>query len=107
MNADKPEVSGQPVETAMMIVAADEGKDIRALMDLRIATCCHDCGARLLADSFTITALARIPEHRGKVVRFLCVRCLLKRKPAQATVLVDGLRLTAIRTAIEGKGHAE
>lgn len=60
---------------SVVIVAAVIGEEQQEFMEARVETACHDCDARLYADSRTIRVAAGLPSRRGRPITFLCLNC--------------------------------
>lgn len=58
-----------------MIIAANEGEEITEHMEAKFPAVCRDCGAKLMADTFTVrVAIFRAMQLRRRV-KFFCLAC--------------------------------
>jgi hypothetical protein len=60
---------------AVMIVAADAGKENRAKMQGVHKCRCRDCSQELHADTKTLQTAEQVPERRDRPVLFFCWEC--------------------------------
>ena len=60
---------------AIMIVASLAGEERRERMESAVPATCRDCGAALMADSFTIRKAENLPSRFDRPIKFFCTIC--------------------------------
>lgn len=74
---------------AIMIVAANDGEENRAVMEAVSHVACRVCGQPLAADTRTIRVADLSPLRNGRPVLFFCVPCSQMHDLSQTTHFVD------------------
>ena len=77
---------------AVMIVAADRGREMRATMECVCDAVCRDCGRELAVDARTIQAAMEMPQRQNRPVRFFCCACAVRYDGGTIQHLVDRRR---------------
>lgn len=77
---------------ALIIVASNRGKEIRANMESVVHVNCRDCQNELAADSHTIRRAEELPIRYGRPIEYLCLACASQNYEMPDTIIDDRRR---------------
>lgn len=78
-----------PIDAVMIVAAVEAEFNVSQIRGVPVECECRECGAALLADSWSVARAEAMPERRGRPVRFYCIDCACKHDRTGINILED------------------